>query len=159
MDKIEVSQRAREYAIELATFIFGNGHSLPTLLRTTDRHFMLDSFARFEREILSHTPQSVEPVATDVAALVEAAKDLRDAIAHMAAPARVDPDKYFSEQVKAFGDAFGYGALMTTASALWRQDLGDLQGGEFAVGPCVTTAANQLKRLDTALAAFTKGQP
>ena len=98
------------------------------------------------------------PPATDVAALVDAAKDLRDAIAHMAAPARVDPDKYFSEQVKAFGDAFGYGALMTTASALWRQSLGDLQGGEFAVGPCVTTAANQLNRLSAALAPFTKGQ-
>lgn len=63
MDKIEVSKRAREYAIELATFIFGNGHSLPTLLRTTDRHFILDSFARFEREILAHTQQGDTPVA------------------------------------------------------------------------------------------------
>ena len=99
---------------------------------------------------------NTHPPANDVAALVDAAKDLRDAIAHMAAPARVDPDKYFSEQVKAFGDAFGYGALMTTASALWRQSLGDLQGGECAVGPCVTTAANQLNRLSAALAPFTK---
>lgn len=32
-----------------------------------------DAFARFERD-LSHAPQSVEPVATHVAALVEAAK-------------------------------------------------------------------------------------
>jgi len=46
-DKTEVvvTQADREKAIELATILFGNGHSITNLLRSTERHFMLDAFA------------------------------------------------------------------------------------------------------------------
>ena len=151
MDKIEVTQADRTLYHQLLSLGSVN------LNRRRMGLPIVDGFELIAAHRLA-TRTDATPVATDVAALVEATKDLRDALAHMATPARVDPDKYFSEQVKAFGDAFGYGALMTTASALWRQSLGDLQGGEFAVGPCVTTAANQLKRLSAALTPFTKGQ-
>ena len=97
----------------------------------------------------------------DPAAFVQAARgmaealiDAGDVLKLVSKPARLDPDKYFSDQVQAMGDAFGYGALMSAASALWRERLGDLAGGEFAAGPCVSTAANQVVRISEALAAF-----
>ena len=41
-----IEQIDRDAATELATIIFGNGHSLVAELRTAERHFMLDAFAR-----------------------------------------------------------------------------------------------------------------
>lgn len=49
----EVTQEAREAAIELAALLFGNGHSVTAMLKETPRHFMLDAFARFERETIA----------------------------------------------------------------------------------------------------------
>lgn len=85
------------------------------------------------------------------AELVEALRDVRETLALVAKPAHLDPDKHFTSQVQGLGDAFGYGALMACASALWRQSLGDLAGGEFAAGPCVLTVQKQIERLDAAI--------
>jgi hypothetical protein len=87
-------------------------------------------------------------------AMAEALADAGDVLELASRPARVDPDRHFSEQVKALGELGGYGALMATASALWREKLGDLAGGEFAAGPCVSTAASRVVRIDEALIAF-----
>ena len=74
MDKIEVSQRAREWATKY--YGYDNEKGL-TEWSTPSCHMPVENLAkmlaRFERD-LSRTPQSVEPVATAVAALVEAAK-------------------------------------------------------------------------------------
>lgn len=43
---VEVTQADREAAIELANIMFGNGNRATIMLRSTDRHFMLDAFAR-----------------------------------------------------------------------------------------------------------------
>lgn len=87
-----------------------------------------------------------------VLALVEAARDAGDVLQSAAAPSNLDPQ--FSGQIAALGERIGYGALMHGASALWRKSLGDLAGGEFAAGPCVSTAASRLARLDDALMPF-----
>jgi hypothetical protein len=93
-----------------------------------------------------HAPTERERV------LLEALVDVREVLTMVAKPARLDPDKHFTSQVQGLGDAFGYGALMTCASALWRQRLGDLAGGEFAAGPCVATVQKLLKRVESAIA-------
>ena len=56
-------------------------------------------------------------------------------------------DLKYSRDIEALGDRIGYGALMTTASALWRQYLyrdGFPVGGEFVAGPCHTTIVKTL---------------
>lgn len=75
MDKIEVSQRARDFA---ADYLDKNGQiagnsaeNIKAGLWDETRHIM--DVARFERDILA-TRTDATPVATDVAALVEAAK-------------------------------------------------------------------------------------
>lgn len=52
--------------------------------------------------------------------------------------------------------ASGYGALMTSASRLWRERLVEL-GGEFVVGPCRSTVERLLKLSRKALA--NSGEP
>lgn len=70
-------------------------------------------------------------------------------------PALVDPD--YGEEVEALGNRIGYGALMTSASASWRERLaeeGCPTGGEFVAGPCHATVLALLKRARAALAAL-----
>ena len=88
----------------------------------------------------------------DIAALVAAARDAGDALESAARPSFLDPDH--SNAIKELGDRIGYGALMSGASALWRETLGDLAGSEFASGPCVSTASSRLARIDEALMPF-----
>ena len=93
----------------------------------------------------------VEALEAENARLRIELEDVAEILESASRPACVDPDRHFSEQVKALGDLGGYGALMATASALWRQSLGDLAGSEFAAGPCVVTAANSVARIRQAL--------
>ena len=112
--------------------------------------FLMDD----EREIVLHAfarHRTLTPAQAAGPVLMEALKDTREVLALAAKPARLDPDKHFTSQVQGLGDAFGYGALMTCASALWRQGLGDLAGGEFAAGPCIVTVQKQLERIDAAI--------
>lgn len=55
-------------------------------------------------------------------------------------------------ELRALCERAGYGNVMSSASALWRERLGDLAGGEFVSGPCRTTVENTIARIDTALA-------
>lgn len=60
------------------------------------------------------------------------------------------PDPRISEDVEKLAVASGYGAIMQTASCLWRQYLADKgypKGGEFIAGPCRTTAEMIIGRI------------
>ena len=59
-------------------------------------------------------------------------------------------DPNIREAVSKIGDWHGYGNLMATASVLWREKLGDLQGGEFVNGPCRVTVERTLAMLTVA---------
>lgn len=61
-------------------------------------------------------------------------------------------DRRLAEEVRHLGDRYGYGALMSTASAIWRTKLDDLAGGEFVCGPCRSTADAALASVRAAMA-------
>ena len=58
---------------------------------------------------------------------------------------------HFADEVAALGRRIGYGALMSAASALWRDELDDLAGGEFVCGPCRATVESNLRLIRTTL--------
>ena len=61
-------------------------------------------------------------------------------------------DPYIVPELQALCKRAGYGNVMSSASSLWRQALGELAGGEFVAGPCRTTVRNQVNRISTFLA-------
>ena len=64
------------------------------------------------------------------------------------------PDPQYHEEVKRLGRRIGFGALMSTASAGWREVLaeaGDPVGGEFVAGPCHSTVVRALRIIRAAL--------
>jgi len=65
------------------------------------------------------------------------------------------PDPLYHEEVKALGRRIGFGALMSTASAGWREvsaEHGYPVGGEFVAGPCFATLQSTLAQVRAALA-------
>lgn len=78
--------------------------------------------------------------AAHIERLEAALTEFMDATASAALPSAVDP--VFGAMVEALGSQVGYGALISSASASWREDLaraGYPTGGEFVVGPCMAT--------------------
>lgn len=72
------------------------------------------------------------------AEVMEALREFMDITESAATPAFRDPD--YANEVQALGDRIGYGALISSASASWRESLardGYPTGGEFVVGPCM----------------------
>lgn len=109
MDKIEVSQRARDFA---ADYLDKNGQiagnsaeNIKAGLWDETRHIM--DVARFERDILA-TRTEATPVATDVAALVEAAKEAADTITNL----RAEQSSFYA---KGWNDAMAAAAELNTA--------------------------------------------
>lgn len=86
-------------------------------------------------------------------------ENLQDALEEMmkitmmgAQPAQIDPQ--YGKAVASLGSQVGFGVVMMSASAAWREDLknaGYPTGGEFAVGPCVSTLQFARKRATDAL--------
>jgi hypothetical protein len=68
-------------------------------------------------------------------------------------PTHIDP--VHGARVEELGDAIGYGALMSSASASWRKRLADSGkapvGGEFVAGPCHSMVVKALAAIRTAL--------
>lgn len=92
---------------------------------------------------------AVEPQGVLVAALQECI----DTLALVEHPQRVDP--HHGEEIKRLGDRIGYGALMSSASASWREKLaedGYPVGGAFVAGPCHGSVVAVLKKARAALA-------
>ncbi|MFQ6183605.1 hypothetical protein ACLMJV_16880 [Sinorhizobium meliloti] len=71
------------------------------------------------------------------------------------------PDPLYHEQVKALGRQIGFGALMSTASAAWREvmaERGYPVGSEFVAGPCHGTVVATLGKIRAALRAEEEGK-
>lgn len=93
-----------------------------------------------------------EALRTREAKLVEALTDCVDTLALVERPAFVDP--VYGDEVKRLGDRIGYGALMSSASASWREaarSRGTPEGGEFVAGPCFATVVSTLRRARAAI--------
>jgi hypothetical protein len=74
-------------------------------------------------------------------------------------PRFVDPD--YGEEVRRLGDRIGYGALMSSASASWREKLavqGYPLGAEFVAGPCYATVIDTLKKARAALSLHVRSE-
>jgi hypothetical protein len=87
-----------------------------------------------------------------IAKLEEALADCIETLALVEEPAFVDPAH--GETVRQLGERIGYGALMASASASWRQSAkskGYPEGGEFVAGPCFGTVVATLRRARAAM--------
>ncbi|MHB9879146.1 hypothetical protein ACSMXM_05730 [Pacificimonas sp. ICDLI1SI03] len=60
-------------------------------------------------------------------------------------------DETISTVLRNLCEHAGYGNVMVSASALWREALGDLAGGEFISGPCRVTAEAAIEAIEAAL--------
>lgn len=91
----------------------------------------------------------------EVAALVEALMDAESVLALSEKPAFADPQHH--ADVTLLGRRIGFGALMSSASASWRNDLlqtGYPAGGEYVAGPCHATVVKCLGKARAAIAAL-----
>lgn len=111
-----------------------------------------------DAKIIEITPDLITEVLA-LRALLEQAEaaldDVEETLRLVEHPAFPDPQHH--QEVKTLGMRIGFGALMTTASAGWRETLetdGYPVGGEFVSGPCHGTVISSLSRLRTTLAAL-----
>ncbi len=81
---------------------------------------------------------------------LEAMREAREALQDCAEYKIVDPS--ILVELRALCERHGYGNVMSSASGLWRQALGDLAGGEFVAGPCRKTVENRVAALTAAIA-------
>jgi hypothetical protein len=102
-------------------------------------------------------PQPGEHCSGEVVEAVASLRGARDALASAASVPIADP--YILVELRALCERAGYGNVMSSASALWRERLGDLAGGEFVSAPCRSTAVNALAAVDAAIAALSAPRP
>lgn len=91
----------------------------------------------------------------EVAALVEALMYAESVLALSERPAFADPQHH--ADVTLLGSRIGFGALMSSASAAWRDYLlqnGYPAGGEYVAGQCHVTVVRCLRKTRAALAAL-----
>ncbi len=113
-----------------------------------------EPFTRWEQALACDLRDSRAEVATLRAALGEAEEVLR-LVEHPAFP-----DPIHHERVKALGREIGFGALMATASAGWREVLAERPyptGGEFVAGPCFATVKQTLAKIRAAMGEQDRG--
>jgi hypothetical protein len=84
--------------------------------------------------------------------LRKALEECVEVLALVEHPRRIDPQ--YGQEVAALGYRIGFGALMSSASASWREYLvsnGMPAGSEFVAGPCHATVLSALKQARAAL--------
>ena len=86
----------------------------------------------------------------DRARMEKALREAEEVLAMAALMPMVDP--VHGDEVEALGLRIGFGALMSSAQASWRQQA-DVKGGEFVAGPCFATVIETLKTIRQALGA------
>lgn len=98
------------------------------------------------RDCAARDEKSIAALKARVDELTAALQECVDVFGLAEQPAFVDPD--YGDEVAALGNRIGYGALMSSASASWRERLKEEDcptGGEFVAGPCFATVARTLK--------------
>jgi hypothetical protein len=89
----------------------------------------------------------------------EALQECVDTLALVERPAFKDP--LYGAEVEALGNRIGFGALMASASASWREALtkrGDFVGAEYVAGPCHATVVAALTKARAMLSAAGDGR-
>ena len=129
-EQVQVTQADRD----AAAFAWARWHSTDTLAEAFARH--------------RHTATSEA---------LEAMREAREALQDCAEDKIVDPS--ILVELRALCERHGYGNVMSSASGLWRQALGDLAGGEFVAGPCRKTVENRVVALTAAIAKIEGEQP
>jgi hypothetical protein len=92
-----------------------------------------------------------------IASLEAAMAEAEDTLRLVERPAFRDPR--YGDEVEALGLRIGFGALMASASASWREHLaadGDSVGGEFVAGPCHSTVVSTLAKIRAAALSSSK---
>lgn len=157
----------RDGRINCATCLTKRGPTLPALLSRAEEADRLEleladakaDYLRRHNEATDHFERAIEAEAKLAAseaqaeALREALKEAADMFAEMERSGTI-PDPLVDEQVRALGEAHGFGAMMNAASRIWRVVLkadGYPAGGEFTVGPCRATVSHFLARARQAL--------
>ena len=87
---------------------------------------------------------------TATAEALEAMREAREALEDCLRDKIVDP--CILVELRCLCERHGYGNVMSSASGLWRQALGDLAGSEFVAGPCRKTVENRVAALTAAIA-------
>ena len=100
--------------------------------------------------IATFDPPMVLSLLADRARMEKALREAEEVLAMAALMPMVDP--VHGDEVEALGLRIGFGALMSSAQASWRQQA-DVKGGEFVAGPCFATVIETLKTIRQALGA------
>lgn len=117
----------------------------------------LDMWAKHGGNLISKEQATVvaADLRTILSALHQRGEALEECVAVMAMQEHPRcPDPAYHEEVKALGRRIGFGALMGTASAGWREvaaEKGYPTGGEFVAGPCFSTLTATLRKARQAL--------
>lgn len=119
-----------------------------------DRRLLNDVDDDLHQEIAEAVIQAARLSRPDTAEarLREALEECVEVLELVERPAFVDPDH--GDEVAALGDRIGYGALMSSASASWRERLEEQDcptGGEYVAGPCHKTIVLTLEKARKAL--------
>jgi len=102
--------------------------------------------------ILSEAAATISSLEARIEELEGALKDFMDITEPAAKAARVDPN--YGGEVERLGKQIGFGALISSASASWREHLksfGYPAGGEFVVGPCMSVLRSCREKARSAL--------
>ncbi|CAH1678348.1 hypothetical protein [Chelatococcus sp.] len=135
--KSEMSQDAVEAALEIACAVDG--------ITPQQRD-------RLHSDIVSLIRQTKPEPSPDVEALRTALEEAEELLALVEMPSFPDPRHH--DRVKSLGREIGFGALMSTASAGWREvseAKGYPSGGEFVAGPCLGSVQRTLRIIRAAL--------
>ena len=116
----------------------------------TERHYA-NAIRQGERDYYDEVQSALAAINALAPRLEEAEKLLREVCDDLARSTPVSaPDARICDDVERLANASGYGAIMSTASALWRKHLADKgypKGGEFIAGPCRITAEMIIGRI------------
>lgn len=117
---------------------------------------LLDAFGQEGSEAadaLAAKDTAISEMRAELELARNALEDAEDTLRLVERPAFRDPR--YGDEVEALGLRIGFGALMASASASWREHLaadGDPVGGEFVAGPCHGTVVATLAKIRAARA-------
>lgn len=135
-----------DYPAELIPVAAGNSVRFVAECINHGCHVRTPLFGSHAEAIAAWNTRQPAPASDDVVGLL---RELREDLATAAKVSLADPCIIL--ELRALCERAGYGNVMSSASALWRERLGEQAGGEFVSGPCRKTVENLIIRIDAAL--------